>query len=152
MTDSTTGKEDESARARAAARAMSARQLEELHRQGNSAFAPGAWDVLDAEVRRRKFEGGGRASPGLRDDTERYPALRIIVLLLKGIAVLVLGIFVLAAISSLLSSRQEGFAGPIGAVLFLVTGAVIAVSYWASAEILVLLMDIEANTRSTRHD
>src|SRR3989442_132693 len=135
--------QNELTRARSAARSMSEQQLIELHGQGSSAFSPGAWQVLDEEIRRRqriKDRKGALAPP---DDEQRYPALRTTVFLLKLIAVIALLASVILVLSSM---RESGFA----AVLALLGGLLIAISYWAGAELLVLLMDIEENTRSFR--
>jgi len=142
--------QDEVARARAAARAMSDPQLEDLHRQGSSAFAPGAWQVLDDEVHHRRTDR--RVSVPLEDDTERYPALRAIAFLLKAVAVIVFLVTGFGAFSALLHPKQVGIPGPLSFVLIVAVGVILTLSYWASAEVLVLLMDIERNTRLARRE
>src|SRR2546422_615831 len=62
-------------RGRTTARSMSDRELLDLHAQGAAAFQAGAWDVLDAEVRRRqRVRDRQTAEPHVEE--ERYPALR----------------------------------------------------------------------------
>src|SRR2546430_16641146 len=69
-------------RGRATARSMSDRELLDLHAQGAASFRAGVWDVLDAEVRRRqRVRDRQTADPQV--DEERYPALRITVILVK---------------------------------------------------------------------
>jgi hypothetical protein len=78
-------------RAQATLRAMSDTELAELHAQAPEALKLGAWEVVDQEIKRRarvKF----RQASGARFleehlDEERYPAIRINVVLLKGLAV-----------------------------------------------------------------
>ena len=78
------------------------------------------------------------------NEPERYPALRAVAWLLKTIAVITL----LAAVFIALS----GAAGVTGVrvVLALVAGIIAAVSIWASAEVLVVLLDIEGHARALR--
>ena len=86
------------------------------------------------------------------DDEERYPALRAIVFLTKAIAVVVLLVAVVGAVRSFFQTRTAGVAGPLAGLIILVAGIIVAITYWASAELLVLLMDIEHNTRSVRRE
>jgi hypothetical protein len=120
---------------------MSDKELTELHSQGREALRPGAWEVLDEELRRRARVR--RTSPSAVDE-DRYPAIRITVTLLKVEAAVVLVVGVVAAV---FAAKNIEF---LTAILFLVAGLLLAVSYWAGAELLVLLMDIEANTRVLR--
>jgi hypothetical protein len=153
MTSQTPGNPDEElTRARAAARVMSERQLRELLREGSSAFAQGAWQVLDEEMGRRRKEMHRHGAASFGDEEERYPALRIIVFFLKAIAVLALVAAVVGAALLMLQTREAVLARPLTALLFLVAGGWVAITYWASAELLVLLMDVERNTRSMRSD
>ena len=123
---------------------MSDKDLTELHAQGREALRPGAWEVIDEELRRRA-RVGARQPRSIDSEEERYPAIRTIVVLLKGLAIAVLLACVLATIFAV---RADG---PV-AFLFLVAGFLTTVTYWAAAELLVLLMDIEANTRALRRD
>ena len=152
MTEPTTQTTDELARAKAAARSMNEEQLVELHHQGRGAFAPGAWEVLDDELRHRWRNR--KRPPGLdvSDDGDRYPALRIIVLLNKLIAALIGIATVVVAVASVLQARENKGPGLLAGVLVLIVGAIVAITYWAGAELLVLLMDIEENTRATRRE
>jgi hypothetical protein len=136
---------DELARARSAAHAMSDQQLKELHAQGSSAFAAGAWEVLDQEVQERKRKR--RIEVITRDgDEERYPALRVHVMMLKVAAVLIGLITFLGGATVILDPRPG--AGFVVGIVLLIVGVVGVISYWAAAELFVLLMDIEQNTRS----
>lgn len=128
-------------RGRATVRTLSDKELTELHAQGREALRPGAWEVLDEELRRRA-RGRVRKPADPETHDERYPALRINVLLLKAAAVVVLlggvvAIFIIPGASSF---------------LVLILAILMAVSYWAGADLLVLLMDIEANTHAMRRD
>ena len=76
-------------------------------------------------------------------EEERYPALRITVVLLKVVAALVLVASIFAGIAAFGTNRFVAF-------LILVGGLLGTVSYWAAAELLAVLMDIEANTRALR--
>jgi hypothetical protein len=134
-------------RAEATLRTMSDSELAELHAQAPDALKPGAWEVVDQEIRRRarvklRQASGARLFEEHLDE-ERYPALRINAVLLKGLAVVVLVASVLGAIVALGQNWLLTFA-------FLVVGVLGAVSYWAGAELLLVLLDIEANTRALR--
>ncbi|SRR5581483_11678291 len=129
------------ARSRAAARAMSDKELTELHAQGREALRPGAWEVLDEELRRRARVR--RPTPTVVAE-DRYPAIRTLAILLKVEAALVLVAGVAAAVFAVKNVSL------LAAFLFLVAGLLLTVSYWAGAELLTLLMDIEANTRVLR--
>jgi len=136
-------------RAQATLRTMSDRELADLHAQGPDALKAGAWEVVDQEIKRRARVKARQASGAdahfLEEhlDEERYPALRMNVLLLKGLAVVVLVACVLGAIVGLGQNLLL-------TIMFLVVGFLAAVSYWAGAELLLVLMDIEANTRALR--
>src|SRR2546422_2909617 len=135
---------DDLQRGRATARTMSDKELFELHAQGASAFQAGAWDVLDAEVRRRQ-RVRDRQTAGPQVEEERYPALRITVILVKVSSVVVLIATVVIGIIYLGTNA-------LAALLIVVLGLLTTVSYWAAAELLVVLMDIEANTRFLRRE
>jgi|SRR6266566_6806070 len=148
MADSPSGSPHQSdfERGRATARSMSDRELLDLHAQGASAFRTGAWDVLDEEVRRRqRVRDRQTADPHVEE--ERYPALRITVMLVKVSSAVVL----IAAVAMGLIYLYVG-TNALAALLIVVVGLLAAVSYWAAAELLVVLMDIEANTRFLRRD
>jgi hypothetical protein len=146
MTDSppNTAHDDGLARGRAAARSMADTELRALHGQGASAFKPGAWQVLDDEVRRRDRVRRDEVTTPAPDQV-RYPALRGTVVLAKFAAILVLVGSVCWAVLVFPTNGLMAFA-------VLVGGTLAAVSYWAGAELLVVLMDIEANTRAIRSD
>ena len=146
MDDSPSGSPPQSdfERGRATARSMSDRELLDLHAQGASAFRAGAWEVLDAEVRRRqRVRDRQTGEPDV--DEQRYPALRITVMLVKVSSAVVLIATVGMGIVSLYAGPN-----PLLALLIVVVGLLAAVSYWAGAELLVVLMDIEENTRFLR--
>jgi hypothetical protein len=134
-------------RAEAELRAMSESELAELHAKAPEDLKPGAWDVVDQEVRRRARvrlrQASGARFMEEHVDEERYPAIRINAVLLKGLAVVVLVLSVLGAIVELGQSLLL-------TLVFLVVGFLAAVSYWAGAELLLVLLDIEANTRAVR--
>jgi hypothetical protein len=67
---------------------MSDKELAELHAQGREALRPGAWEVLDEELRRRARVRRPRPTVVAED---RYPAIRTLAMLLKVEAALVLG-------------------------------------------------------------
>jgi hypothetical protein len=134
-------------RAQATLRTMSDSELADLHAQAPEALKPGAWEVVDQEIRRRARVKQRQAS-GARFleehlDEERYPAIRINVVLLKALAVAVLVASVLVAF---LQSGQSW----LFTLVMLVVGFLGAVSYWAGAELFLVLLDIEANTRALR--
>jgi hypothetical protein len=131
-------------RGRATVRSMSDKDLFDLHAQGAAAFRAGAWDVLEAEVRRRQ-RVRDRQPPAPQVEEERYPALRITVVLVKVSSVVVLIATVAIGIIYLGTN-------PLAALLIVVSGSLATVSYWAAAELLVVLMDIEANTRFLRRE
>ena len=78
-------------------------------------------------------------------EEERYPALRITVILIKVSSVVVLIATVVIGIIYLGTNA-------LAALLIVVLGLLTTVSYWAAAELLVVLMDIEANTRFLRRE
>jgi hypothetical protein len=142
-------------RAHKTLRTMSDSELAELHGQGRDGLRVGAWEIVDQEIRRRarvkvRQESEARVIED-HDDEERYPALRAIVFQLKAIAVVALLIAVIGA-AALVFQTRAGAGGPLLAFLCLGAGVVVAISYWASAELFVLLMDIERNTRSMRRN
>jgi|SRR5882672_7247670 len=134
-------------RAQATLRTMSDSELADLHAQAPEALKPGAWDVVDQEIRRRARVKQRQASGAhfLEEqlNEERYPAIRINVLLLKGLAVAVL---VASVVAALFQSGQNW----LFTLVVLIVGFLGAVSYWAGAELLLVLLDIEANTRGLR--
>jgi len=123
---------------------MSDKDLRELHAQGASAFQAGAWEVLDDELRRRE-RVRRRLGTTPHAEEERYPALRTTVVLLKVISVLVLLVAVGAGFALFATSPLVGLAA-------IVAGLLSAITYWAAADLFVVLMDIEANTRAMRHE
>ncbi len=134
-------------RAQATLRTMSDSELAELHAQAPEALKLGAWEVVDQEIKRRarvklRQASGARLLEEHLDE-ERYPAIRINVVLLKVLAVVVL-------VASLLGALVEFGQNWLLTLAFLVVGFVGAVSYWAGAELLLVLLDIEANTRALR--
>src|SRR5256885_6973782 len=93
-------------RSRATVRTLSDKDLTELHAQGREALRPGAWEVLDEELRRRA-RTGSPPSRSLESDEERYPAIRTTVFLLKALAVLILVAGLLATIVA--AGAKRGF-------------------------------------------
>ena len=79
----------------------------------------------------------------------RYPALRIISLLLKILAVLTVigGVISGLSAASLPNSLGIGAAGSAIAFVIMVAGLCYALFLWASAEMIRVLIDIEENTR-----
>ena len=131
------------ARVQTTVRTMSDKDLAELHAQGPDALRAGAWEVLDQEVRRRERVRARRETlPEVEE--ERYPAIRITTLLLKVAAVL-------ALLGGLIGAAFYAKIGIVVlAVVSVVAGLLGAVWYWALSELLVVLLDIEANTRILR--
>src|SRR6059058_4058107 len=81
-------------RAQATLRTMSDSELAELHAQAPEALKLGAWEVVDQEIKRRarvklRQASGARLLEEHLDE-ERYPAIRINVVLLKVLAAVVL--------------------------------------------------------------
>jgi hypothetical protein len=134
------------ARGRATAQTMSDRELEELHAQGASAFQAGAWEVLDEEIKRRARVRARRpvSADAPQHEEARYPAIRATVVVLKVEAALVL-------IGSIIGGLALFDTNALVGLLVVVAGVVGAVLQWAGAELLILLVDIEANTRFLRH-
>jgi len=94
--------------------------------------------------------------------TNRYPALRVIALIYKVLAVILAVLTVLGACSAPFMGRSlfreaglgdVGGAGLIGGLItglvLLIYGGMIALFLYATGEAITLLMDIEANTRIT---
>jgi zinc-ribbon domain len=81
----------------------------------------------------------------------RYPALRIIAVILKVLAVLTVvgAVFSALSVASLPSSVGVGPAGPAIAFLAVILGLCYGLFLWASAEMIQVLVDIEENTRRT---
>jgi hypothetical protein len=145
---------DELEHARRESREMSDTRLAKLLADGPQGVPTEAWDVLVAERERR-----GRIPPRLRisdttpsertnssgaaSDEDRYPALRIIVLLTKVAAVLVFALSLVAAFLSV----GAGTSSPLAVIAAVILGALAALGLWASAELTQVLIDIEANTR-----
>ena len=147
MSDAQSGPLDREAleRGRGTARSMGDKELFELHARGASEFQAGAWEVLDAEVRRRQRVRDRQSAAPHVEEAERYPALRITVVLVKVSAAVVL------TATTLMGILYFG-TNALAALLIVVVGILATISYWAGAEMLVVLMDIEANTRFLRRD
>ena len=147
MSDPQSGNPDREAfeRGRATARSMSDNDLFKLHAQGASAFRAGAWEVLDAEVSRRQRVRDRQSAAPHVDENDRYPALRITVVLVKVSAAVM---FIATVLIGILYAGTNALA----ALGIVVVGVLATISYWAGAELLVVLMDIEANTRFLRRD
>jgi len=81
--------------------------------------------------------------------TSRYPALRIISVILKILAVVAVLGAVLSALSamSLPSSFGIGLAGSVVGGFIVILGLCYGLFLWASAEMIHVLIDIEENTR-----
>lgn len=95
-------------------------------------------------------------------NTNRYPALRIVALIYKVIAIITAILTVIGACTapfmggSLFSQLAGGgmrgagmIGGLISGLVVLLYGGFIALFLYAAGEVLVLLMDLEANTRTT---
>lgn len=139
-------------RARAEAQRLSERQLRRLHVEGPAGMRPGAWDILDEEVTRRRGETEALVASSLAE--ERYPALRTVIRVFKTLATLALVFGVLASLalvaglSGAIDLPRESYPIALAAALACTWLAII---YWASGELIALLIDIEANTRALRH-
>ena|SRR2546427_10202090 len=140
--------------ARREAKEMSDSRLANLLDGGPTGMSPDAWEVLLAErVRRSRVhprlrvsdatpsEGGDPSGAAI--DEERYPALRIIVVLTKLAAALVFLVFLVAAVLGVGAPASS----PLLVIATIILGALAGLWLWASAELMQVLIDIEANTR-----
>lgn len=137
------------------AQELSDAALAKLLREGPDSKQTGAWDVLKREEERRRERVRAEAlrAEALRNaplleasiEESRYPALRAIIYIHQGLAVLALVLGVGFAL------KDTAFAGVIrvGVVL---AAMLVGLVQWALAEALQVVIDIEANTRgnSTR--
>jgi hypothetical protein len=121
------------------ARAMKDKTLVELHAHGRQSLEPGMWEVLDEELRRRAR--GLVPATSMENEEDRYPATRVVVVVLKVCAGVIWAASVLGA---LLAYQTYGM---LVSILSLLTATIVAVGYWSGAELLTLLIDIESNTR-----
>jgi hypothetical protein len=103
---------------------------------------PGTWEALDEELGRRRSEAEAQVAVSLSE--ERYPALRTVVSVFKLFAVLSL---VAGTIIAFVIFRES----VLGAIAAVFAGVWLAITYWASGELISLFIDIEANTRALRH-
>ena len=142
----------EPGRARAEAQRLSERQLRRLHAEGPAGMRPGAWDILDEEVTRRRLETEAMVANNLAE--ERYPALRTVIRVLRAVAVLTFVAGILAAlvmIGGILGVLVVPRESSLIALAVALACIWLAITYWASGELISLLIDIEANTRALRH-
>jgi len=92
----------------------------------------------------------------------KYSALRAIAVIIKVMAILFLVFSVIAALAAMAASGKSAFsgdagdlhgpgmaAGAMGGFTMLVFGILGAISLWAWAELICLLIDVEENTRKT---
>jgi len=145
---------DELEHARRESREMSDTRLAKLLADGPQGVPTEAWDVLVAERERRSripprlrisdtTPSERTNSSGAASDEDRYPALRIIVLLTKVAAVLVFAVSLVAAFLSV----GAGTSSLLAVIAAVTLGALAALGLGASAELTQVLIDIEANTR-----
>lgn len=118
--------------------------LAKLLREGPDSQNLPAWEVLkNEEERRERVRAASVKVPPQRDselDERRYPALRAIVAIQKGIAILVL---VIGVGSAFLVPKLDN----VSKVGVLLVVGLFAFFQWAAAESLQVIIDIEANTR-----
>jgi zinc-ribbon domain len=93
----------------------------------------------------------GNTASSVPKGARRYPALRIVAIVLKVAAVIWLVVGVIAFITALAMGSDlpaaMGAASGLYGFLMLLTSAYFAVMSWAGAELLHVFMDIEENTR-----
>ena len=138
----------QSPRARAEAQSLSYAQLRRLHAHGASGMRPGAWEILDEELARRHDRVETAISSSLVE--KRYPAIRTIVFVFRGLAAFAIIACVLGAAVMIRAGLPARESIPVALGIVFV-GVWFAISYWAAGELLSLLIDIEANTRVLRH-
>lgn len=106
-----------------------------------------------APARTEASPAGAYSAPAPASTGRRYPALRIVAIVLKVAAVFwlivgVLGFIMALAMGSDLPAGMGAASGIYG-FLCLLTAVYFAVLSWAGAELLHVFMDIEENTRRT---
>jgi protein-S-isoprenylcysteine O-methyltransferase Ste14 len=81
--------------------------------------------------------------------SRRYPALRIIAVVLKILAVITAIVGLLGGLSftSLIGTNYLPYAGGLSALAIILAGLCYALFLWASAEMINVALDIEENTR-----
>jgi hypothetical protein len=92
----------------------------------------------------------------------KYGALRAIAIIIKVLAILFLVFSLIAALSMMAASSKSSMsggsvnfqgpgmmAGALGGFMILIWGILGAISLWAGAELICLLIDVEENTRKT---
>lgn len=89
--------------------------------------------------------------PAVPDFEERYPALRIVLLLWKVLVVLFAGATVVTVVRALTMPPEivPAIYKPVLALVILLAGVFNCVMLWAMAELVEVIMDIEENTRKT---
>ena len=73
----------------------------------------------------------------------RYPALQALAVLIKVVTIVAFGLFVIGTITV---SRQQETVGT--GILLIACAALAALFMWAGAELILVLVDIERNTRT----
>lgn len=129
-------------RARAEVRLLSEGQLRRLHAEGPAGLRPGAWEAICEELDRRVSDSESEIEEALTE--KRYPALQVVVFVIKSFSVLILLGGVLLAVALARESRLAAIAIAFVSVWW-------AILNWAGGELITLQIDIEANTRSLRY-
>jgi hypothetical protein len=138
------------------AQELSDAALGKLLREGPDSQQNGAWDVLkEEEERRERVRAESLRTPHTlfrrppsdasieeEEEERRYPALRAIIAIHQGIAILALVLGVVIAL-------KEPNLGGMSRVGVLVVAVLVSLFQWAVAETLQVVIDIEANTRRT---
>ncbi len=80
------------------------------------------------------------------ENATRFPALRTIAMYLKVVAIIQAGVSVIGAIAAF--SKRSVTSSALGAII-MVAGAIMILFLWALAELIIVLLSIEENTRGT---
>ena len=141
-------------RARREAQELSDAALGRLLREGPDSQQNGAWVVLEQEEERRERVRAENlrtshtlfrrppSDASIEEEEHRYPALRAIIAIHQGIAILALVLGVVIAV-------KEPSLGGMSRVAVFVVAVLVSLFQWAVAETIQVVIDIEANTRRT---
>ena len=131
--------------ARYEARYTSSERLAALIADGPEGLAPELWEILTAERDRRKRQAATARTTPLELE-RRYPALRAIATITKVLAIGWIMAGCLLAYG-FVAQTHEPFS-KVFAALCVFAGALGGLFNWAAAESIIVILDIEENTRA----
>jgi protein-S-isoprenylcysteine O-methyltransferase Ste14 len=114
-----------------------------------SKFCGACGTIVDSAPQHSVTKPGTAAPVVLQTQSRRYPALRIIAVVLKILAVItaIAGLVGGLSFTSLTGSSYLPYAGALSGLAVILGGLCYALFLWASAEMINVALDIEENTR-----